>query len=212
MADKYTKEELEAMFQAFQPKYKSRFAEAVPEGTPFLEKIGHKLYGSEGMAREAFDDYRARQLLGMDDASALEETLNYYTNASKTPFSAEKTHLGTLVNHLDDGKVEKIAINRSPLGQSAMGAVNYATAHPGATFGTALNTGGAVAGLLDNDKFGGQLIGTAAGAILPKIAGMKLGPLAAYNVAMGAGNLGALFDTLRAKKEQQKQQQQYYGG
>lgn len=85
---------------------------------------------------------------------------------------------------------------------AALGA--QAKAHPFIAAGTAANGAMNVAGLFDNDKILGQAIGTAAGAILPKFLGMGLSPLASLNVAMGAGNLGAMFDIMRSKKEQQK--------
>lgn len=74
-----------------------------------------------------------------------------------------------------------------------------------ATLGTAANIGANVAGLFDNDKIGGQLIGTALGAGIPALFGAKLGPLAYVNLAAGGGTLGSLFDTLRAKKAQEQQ-------
>ena len=91
-------------------------------------------------------------------------------------------------------------------------------AHPYASFGTGLNAAGNVAGLVDNDKLLGQGIGTALGYFAPQILGMLLkkpvsvSPLMRANLAMGGGNLGALFDNLRAKKEQEAAMQQYYGG
>ena len=107
----------------------------------------------------------------------------------------------------DDGKASSLTMN--PLATTGQIALTDMKAHPGKYLGTALNTGGALAGLLDNDKVGGQLVTTAAGAILPKLLGMKLGPLATYNVALGAGQLGSLFDNLRAKKEQEQAQAGY---
>ena len=96
----------------------------------------------------------------------------------------------------------------------------YAKAHPWITAGTGLNAAGNVAGLLDNGKLLGQLGGAALGYFAPSLLGKALGksivasPLLRANLAMGGGNLGALFDNLRAKKEREQAmtQQQYYGG
>lgn len=96
----------------------------------------------------------------------------------------------------------------------------YAKAHPWITAGTGLNAAGNVAGLFDNDKLLGQLGGAALGYFAPSLLGKALSksivasPLLRANLAMGGGNLGALFDNLRAKKEQERAmaQQQYYGG
>lgn len=104
-----------------------------------------------------------------------------------------------------------------PLGDAFKKLGGFAKAHPWQTAGTGLNAIGNVSGLLDNDKLLGQVGGTALGALAPKILGMAgiaaPGPLGVANLAMLGGNLGALFDTLRAKKEQEQAlQSQYYGG
>lgn len=91
-------------------------------------------------------------------------------------------------------------------------------AHPGAAIGTGLNAAGNVAGLLDNDKLLGQGAGAALGYFAPQLLGLALGkpiaasPLIRANLAMGGGNLGALFDNLRAKKEEEQAMMQQYGG
>lgn len=91
------------------------------------------------------------------------------------------------------------------LGLGKLGdAMPYIKAHPRLAAGTALNAAGNIAGLTDNDKFGGQLIGGIGGAVLPSMLGMSLGPLGMANAAMIGGNLGALFDKLRAKREQEE--------
>lgn len=65
---------------------------------------------------------------------------------------------------------------------------------------------GNLGGLTDNDKFGGQLGGLALGGL--GSAAMGLNPYAAAMLTLGGGELGSLFDKLRAKNEQP---QQYYG-
>lgn len=101
----------------------------------------------------------------------------------------------------------------SPLKTMTSGAWENIKAHKGASIGTGLNAAGNIAGVVDNDKLLGQVLGTAGGALLAS-KGLQLGPLGIANMAMGGGNLGALFDKLRAKKEQEEQyqQQQYHGG
>ena len=205
LSAKQQKELLEKMFkEQFLPKWNENFAGDLAEGTPWLERLGHKLYGSEGMARRGFDDFLARKAAGNADDAALAGTLEYFNKASKSPFDATKTHVGDIVNKLDDGTSKTFAYNVSPLGESVGGAWNYAKAHPGQVLGTAATTAGSLAGLFDNDKIGGQLIATAAGAAIPKIFNMGLNPLTAYNIAMGAGTLGSLFDTLRARKADER--------
>lgn len=199
----FTKDQLENMFKEFLPKYKAGFANAPADDASWLEKFGYKLYNSDSMARTAFEDYLNRQDLA--DADALQNTIDYFTNASKTPFSTKKTHLGS-IDILDDvGRpLRKTSYTNNPFKKSVGGAWNYAKSNSGTVLGTAATTAGSLAGLFDNDKIGGQLIGTVAGAALPALAGAKLSPLMAYNVAAGAGSLGALFDKLREKKADER--------
>jgi len=93
-------------------------------------------------------------------------------------------------------------VNASQLGSLALGA---AKAHPFKTAGLIGMGAGNIGGLMDNDKFGGQLGGLALG-------GLGAATLASGNpylqavMTMGGGNLGALFDKLRARKELEEQQ------
>jgi hypothetical protein len=100
---------------------------------------------------------------------------------------------------------------------------SFTKAHPYQALGTGANAAGNVAGLFDNDKILGQAVGTGLGLAAPKLLSMVPGPIGAFgkglgllgkaNFAMGGGNLGALFDSLRAKQEQEQMAaQQYYGG
>ena len=108
-----------------------------------------------------------------------------------------------------------------PLGDLFKQLGGWVKANPWAAAGTGLNAAGNVAGLMDNDKLLGQAAGAALGYFAPGILGKVLGkniiasPLMQANLAMGGGNLGALFDNLRAKQEEEQAmlaQQQYYGG
>lgn len=63
--------------------------------------------------------------------------------------------------------------------------------------GTTANAGMNAYGMFDNNKVLMQLLGLAGGTAIPLMAGMT-NPLGIANIAMGAGNLGALFDRLRA--------------
>lgn len=94
----------------------------------------------------------------------------------------------------------------------------WAKSHPKSAIGTGLNAAGNVSGLVDNDKWLGQAAGLALGAFAPGILGKVLGkqvllsPLMRANLAMGGGNLGALFDSLRAKQEEEQEMARRYGG
>lgn len=91
------------------------------------------------------------------------------------------------------------------LGKLGMGA---ASANPLQTAGGALTTGMNLAGLTDNDKFGGQIGGLALGGLASY--GLGLNPGYAYLATTAGGALGSLFDKLRAKREAEAQQAQMY--
>ena len=106
----------------------------------------------------------------------------------------------TAMQDISDGVTGK------QLGGLALGAVKE---HPFKTAGLVGLGAGNIGGLMDNNKFGGQLGGLALGGIGSYLAGAN--PYTAAMMTMGGGELGALFDKLRAKREQQNQQP-YYGG
>lgn len=169
------------------------------EGASWLEKLGAGIYGSESAKQNAFDI-----LSSMPENSWTPENLAaYQAHMQKGAASPFSTIADSKIDFIgNDGKTSSVSMN--PLATTGQIAFTDMKTHPGKYLGTALNTSGALAGLLDNDKVGGQIATTAAGAIIPKLLGMKLGPLAAYNIAVGAGHLGSLFDNLRAKKEQEQ--------
>ena len=117
---------------------------------------------------------------------------NWLKRPTATDFSAEGAGLNTF----------------GDLGSLALGA---AKAHPFKTAGLVGLGAGNIGGLTDNNKFGGQLGGLALG-------GLGAATLASGNpylqamMTMGGGELGALFDKLRAKKEQEQAQMQPFGG
>lgn len=109
-----------------------------------------------------------------------------------------------------------LAAEWARLKNSAGGAWDYAKANPLAT-GLSAGLGiGNVAGLFDNDKLLGQLIGAGAGFGLSQIPALGLGTHGMVNMALGGGALGSLFDVLRAKEEEEAmrraQLQTQYGG
>ena len=91
------------------------------------------------------------------------------------------------------------------LGQAAMGA---ASAHPFKTAGLVGLGAGNLGGLTDNDKFGGQLGGLALGGLGSYMMGTN--PYTAALLTLGGGELGSLYDKLRARKEME-QPQPFYG-
>lgn len=122
-------------------------------------------------------------------------------NAAKTYSDAYKSAMNT--QNLDNG------VTLGQLGKLGLGA---ASAHPFLAGAGALTTGMNLAGLTDNDKFGGQLGGAALGGLASWGFGLK--PGYAYLATAAGGALGSLFDKLREKREQEaalaRQYQQVY--
>lgn len=85
--------------------------------------------------------------------------------------------------------------------------IEAARQNPGKTAGLVGLGVGNVSGLLDNDKFGGQLGGAGLGFLASKLL-ETTSPYTAALMTLGGGQLGSLFDKLRAKKAQEKQMQQ----
>lgn len=84
----------------------------------------------------------------------------------------------------------------------------WAGAHPIQIAGYGIGGGMNLAGLTDNDKFGGQILGAGLGAGL-SAQGLGIAPWGAVPMAMAGGAIGSLFDKLRAKREQEEQYPQY---
>lgn len=182
------------------------------EKPKLLQRMFDYMYDTEGGVK-AYDDAIGEAILSKQGMSGF---------AGKTPAA----QAAILKNNVDDYDAIYDAMRQKPLawklpvdGSEAtvsplktMGGSlwNNIKANPGKAAGTGLLAAGNVAGLVDNDKLLGQVLGTAGGALL----GSKLlgfGPLGIANTAMVSGGLGALFDALRSKKEQEEQyQQQYY--
>lgn len=114
----------------------------------------------------------------------------------------------------ESAKLYEAAMNEAgpTLGETAKLGLGAASAHPFLTGAGALTTGMNIAGLTDDDKFGGQLGGAALGGLGSYMAGLE--PGYAYLATTAGGALGSLFDKLRTKREQEaqyaQQMQSYY--
>jgi hypothetical protein len=134
----------------------------------------------------------------------------YRSKASKQKMAQMLKAKGAGAN-VDDFLAQQAKFMADPL-NSGTGSLKNTASLAGANLttpaalGTVANVGANVAGLFDNDKVGGQLIGAAIGAGVPALLGAKLGPLAYVNLAAGGGIVGSLFDTLRAKKADERAQ------
>ena len=132
-----------------------------------------------------------------------------------------KTYKTNSTPDLDDAVDVEATVKDAPKGWSKLkdwytahisptvgNVLGYVKAHPGMSIGLGLGGAANLAGLLDNNKIGGQLIGAGLGGtaahFIPKLLGATpLSVPAQVAIGLGGGTLGALFDTLRANKEQQ---------
>ena len=104
-------------------------------------------------------------------------------------------------------KANKLAELWAKLKQSGFG--QYVGAHPVMSGALGIGTAGNLAGLFDNDKVGGQLLGAAGGGLLgqliPKMLKKTISPQAQILSALGGGALGSLFDHIRSNEEKYNQ-------
>lgn len=111
-----------------------------------------------------------------------------------------------MADALSEAGLDASVGNVSGLG-TTMGALGQnIKAHPMMSAGIGILGAGNIAGLFDDNKIGGQLAGGIAGGVLPGLLGSTAGPAGRAMMALGGGQLGALFDKLRAKKELEQQQ------
>lgn len=145
----------------------------------------------------------ANWLIKQHGANAFDEKtlLDIYLNKQKLKpdAAAKKAAAQAALGNTGDG------VTLGQLGRLGVGAVK---ANPLKSLALGGSIAGNIGGLTDDDKFGGQL----GGAALAGIAGKAMGfnPVIAASVG---GNIGTLFDKLRAQKEaEQAQMQQYAQG
>ena len=148
-------------------------------------------------------DVLNRQMKGMSDADKA-AAMGVFDAASKNPLSFGKLNVaGNAVDNTGIGTTAKLAMNKMK-------------AHPFKTAGLGLLGATNVAGLFDNNKMGGQLVGTGVGAAVPFLANKfletKFGVPGKLGFAMAGGAMGSLFDKLMAKKEQEQAMLEQYQG
>lgn len=85
---------------------------------------------------------------------------------------------------------------------------NNIKAHPLASAGIGALGAANIAGLADDNKVAGQLLGGLGGGVASHF--LTQNPMAKLAITMGGGTLGALFDKLRAKKEAERAAQEQY--
>ena len=104
----------------------------------------------------------------------------------------------------------KEALENVKLKELASKLWGFAKANPGKAIGAGTLGAGNLAGLLDNEYWGGQAIGGTLGGLGSAL--FKANPYTGAMVSMGGGLLGSLFDKLRAKKAEEQAMAQRYGG
>ena len=131
-------------------------------------------------------------------------------NTKTNPKRFKNPTMLKLANWLNSNSEKPMKMNPDGVTIGEMGKMGLgaASAHPFLTGAGALTTGMNIAGLTDNDKFGGQLGGAALGGLGSYLAGLN--PGYAYLATTAGGALGSLFDKLRAKREQEAALAQQY--
>ena len=128
-----------------------------------------------------------------------------YDWGNTVPTDEQMATVDELQNRFTEQQDISNGVSLPQLGRLAAGA---ASEHPFKTAGLLGLGAGNLGGLTDNNKFGGQIGGLALGGLGSYLAEDALGPYGKLMLTLGGGQLGALFDKLRAKREQQG----YYGG
>lgn len=161
------------------------------EKISYLQKLYEQLIGLSG-GRDAFNERAAKYVKGGDIPSDLAGAA-----FSESPFKTK----------VDLGK----GITGNSLKNTLGMAGSAIKAHPWASAGMGALGAANVAGLVDDDKIAGQLVGGLGSGVIANLAGVS--PMASLAIGLGGGTLGSLFDKLRAKKELEQQsmhQQQEY--
>ena len=175
---------------------------------------------STGTLTQRLAKYLLGELSGTDKNGNAIDPVQFY-NKDNILASANQA----ITDGMDSGLAQKMATARmteanrlapflSPngLGNAKFGdwaklAGTAAVHHPFKTAGLVGLGAGNLGGLMDNNKIGGQLGGLALVGLGASMLGAN--PYTAAMLTLGGGELGNLFDKLRARKEQE--QSQYYG-
>lgn len=80
--------------------------------------------------------------------------------------------------------------------------------HPFKTAGLGITGAMNIAGLLDDEHVGGQILGAAVPGLVAGVAGAS--PYTIAMSALGGGSIGSLFDKLRTKRDEQQAMQEQY--
>ena len=180
---------------------------------PQIMKIAEQMYDSMGkeadlnFLKSNYIDKLPKDFghVGIVDGynTYVKDPKNYLFESYKGPvlLQESKTKGHYIPNSFDSLNAGE-GITTKQLGSLALGA---AKVHPFKTAGLIGLGAGNIGGLMDNNKFGGQLAGLGLGG-LGALSLASGNPYMAAMLTMGGGELGALFDKLRARKELEEQQ------
>lgn len=163
-----------------------------------ITQLAKALVSSQGDPRIA-----AAKSSGIKPIISKDKSFLGYDWGNQDPTTAQMKGVEDLATRIEDLQDIDGGVSIPQLGGLAL---TSAKLHPFKTMGLAGLGAGNIGGLTDNDKFGGQLGGLALGGLGSYLMGAN--PYAAAMMTMGGGQLGALFDKLRARREQE----QSYGG
>lgn len=179
-------------------------------GDEWNQNVLNKLYPDDSARISEIDDILSNtKRLGKKRKADLMDELLTINNRQDTALNAMAANPFKTKLDIGDGQTVNSLANTANL----VGA--NIKAHPFKAAGLGIGAGMNIAGLFDNDKIGGQLLGTGAGVALPALL-TKLGalssitPMGRIGWALGGGALGSLYDKLMAKKEEEQAMAQQY--
>lgn len=174
-------------------------------GDAWSQNVLNKIYPDDATRISEIDDIltNTKRLGKKRKAGLMDELLNINNRQDATLGAMAANPFKTKLDVGNGQTVNSLANTANLVGANIK-------AHPFKAAGLGLGAGMNIAGLFDNDKIGGQLIGTGAGIALPALLS-KLGamtsvtPMGRIGWALGGGALGSLYDKLMAKKEEEEQ-------
>lgn len=179
---------------------------------------------ANGTLTQQLAKYLLGEIVGYDDDGNMLDASKYYNKKNILAAANENIAKGMDASMTANAAKQQVLegkrlapfytgnIDNAKFGNWASLALGAAKNHPFKTAGLIGLGAGNIGGLTDNDKFAGQIGGLGLGGL--GAAAFASNPYTAALMTMGGGQLGALFDKLRARKEQEQAQpqQQYYGG
>lgn len=187
-----------------------------------LNDITPKTTASDTSLKQRIAKYLIGEIVGYDDEGNMHDPNKLYNpdnvlasvnNAVANNKMTPEEAIAGAKSILKDGQriapfyKEGADLENVKLGDWAKLAGTAAIKHPFKTAGLVGLGAGNIGGLMDNDKFGGQLGGLALGGLGASMLA-KSNPYLAAMLTLGGGTLGSLFDKLRAQKEQEQAQMQ----